>query len=313
MAQTFAVMGATGNVGQRVATVLLSQGHSVRALVRSLDSSSSTELKTAGAELFPTGFVAGTSPLGSLHADESCLVSAFSNVDGVFILVPPNVMSPQPDEEVQAYIALVKGAVQKAENVRKLVFLSSWGAQHASGTGNIVTVHHLEKAFATLAGPQLSVVFVRAGSFFPNILPRLGSVPSGVFYGYNSPNLVISLVSTDDIGDEVAKRLVEDQQSSDLKSPFVVELAGPEDYTFAQITDMISSIVGKDIKYTQLPAESAVPTFMSYGMPQRGAELVAGVSDGIEDGTVAYEHPESLVRGTRHIKDFLAANLSHGK
>ena len=309
MPRTFTVMGATGNVGQRVANVLLSHGHSVRALVRALDSSSSTELKNAGAELFASGFVAGTSPLGSLHADESCLVSAFSNVDGIFILVPPNVMSPHPDEEVQAYIELIKGAVQKAENVRKLVFLSSWGAQHASGTGNIVTVHHLEQAFAPLAGPQLNIVFVRAGSFFPNILPRLRSVPSGIFMGSNSPNLVISMVSTDDIGDEVAKRLVETQRECEPNSPVIVELAGPEDYTFAQITEMISSIVGKQIEYQKQPAESIVPSLVSYGMPQRGAELVAGVSNGIEDGTVAYEHPESLVRGTRHLKDFLIANL----
>lgn len=309
MSLTFTVMGATGNVGQQVSKVLLSQGHSVRALVRNTESSSSLELKNAGASLFASGFIAGTVPLGSLHADENALISAFSNVDGIFILIPPNVRESDPEAEVKAYLQLVKTAVQKAVKVKKIVFLSSWGAHHATGTGNIVTAYHLEQTFAPLASADLKIVFVRAASFFPNLLSSLHSVSKGILPSPYDPKHSISMVSTDDIGDEVAKQLVSEEMAIDSSLPLVIELAGPEDYTYEKICQFISDIVSKPVNYIQTPLEDMAKTLQTYGFPQRGADLVAGVAIGIEDGTVAFEHPESIVRGKRHLKDYLSANI----
>ena len=69
---TFAVMGATGNIGSRISEQLLATGHAVRALGRSLEKLAA--LKTKGAEVL-TGHA----------ADAAFLTKAFTGeTDAVF-------------------------------------------------------------------------------------------------------------------------------------------------------------------------------------------------------------------------------------
>jgi nucleoside-diphosphate-sugar epimerase len=78
----YAVMGITGNVGGAVARALLARGEKVRGIVRNPEKAA--EWQKQGVELFKADY-----------DDAEALTAAFSGVDGVFVMVPPN-FAPAP-------------------------------------------------------------------------------------------------------------------------------------------------------------------------------------------------------------------------
>lgn len=305
---SFAVLGATGKTGGRAAQQLLASGHKVRAVVRDTSSSSASELKKLGAELFEVKPTDGNaSPYAT---NESQLTAAFTGVDGAFILIPPHVTTPKVNEEAYAYVEHVKRAVI-ASKIPKVVLLSSYGAQHQTGTGVVEKLHHLEQVFNELAKTSaLAVVAVRPGYFFTNILTSLAAVPHGILPGLVvKPDLKLHFIDTDDIGDQIAKSLLD--TSVKPGESRVVELAGPEDLSYNEVAKIISEIVGKEIKYAPTPREEQQKQLEGYGISTEGAAQLIGLAVGMENGVAVFENPSSVVRGKVHYKDFLAKVLKN--
>lgn len=306
MSRTYTFLGATGNVGKPAALALLQAGHHVRAIVRNSTSPAATELKNAGAELIDSGFVAGDPKLGALYCDEKVLVSAFSNVDGIFSLVIPNLQSPNPADEAEAFVALFKRAVEKAENVKRIVFLSSFGAQHKTGTGVVEKCYRMEKTLESLASKKLSLVFLRPGYFFSNLAQSLASVSQGYLAYAINKDTKVDMISTEDIGHEAASLLKETNYKGGVS---IVEITGPEALTMTQVADKISAIIGKQVAYVALSSEDLLKAFLSFGMSQKGAESLLGIVAGIEDGTVDFEHKDTLIHTKTTMDDFLRSAL----
>ena len=303
MVSSFTVLGATGNVGKQVVSVLLAAGHHVNVLLRKTDSDAAIALKNQGATLIASGYVEGDEKLGTLSIDESILTKAFTNVDGVFALIPPNLSSARPDEHADAYVQVLKRAVL-ASKVPKVVFLSSIGAHQTQRLGSTAKLHRLETVFTPLAGPHLRIVFVRAGSFFTNLLQGIGASVNGVFPSICPKDLPVPFLSTDDIGDEAAKHLLDASQKEGF---LVVELAGPRDVSYGEAADLVSKALGKELQFIYLPSESIVETLKSFGFSQLGAESMKEMIDGINGGLINYENKETLVRGKRTIEEYIAA------
>src|ERR1700677_4692340 len=97
----YAVMGITGNVGGAVARSLLARGEKVRGIVRNPEKAA--EWQEQGVELFKADY-----------DNAEALTTAFSGVDGVFIMVPPN-FAPTPGyEETKATLEVLHKALSKA-------------------------------------------------------------------------------------------------------------------------------------------------------------------------------------------------------
>ena len=134
----FAVMGITGNVGGAVAGTLLQHGKKVRGIVR--DSAKARTWEAQGVEIVTSNY------------DEH-LIAAFSGVEGVFVMIPPN-MVPEPgfpDSVVR--IAAIKKAILAVKPPRA-VFLSSWGSEKTSGLGLIAANRILEQELGDTGVPR---------------------------------------------------------------------------------------------------------------------------------------------------------------
>ena len=124
----FAVMGITGNVGGAVAENLLKQDKKVRGVVR--DVAKAKAWADKGVELFTADY-------------DDKLTAAFTGVEGVFAMIPPN-LAPDPGfPDSVARVAAIKKAVLAAKPP-KAVFLSSIGSEKSSGLGLITSTHNLE-------------------------------------------------------------------------------------------------------------------------------------------------------------------------
>ena len=127
----YAITGATGHIGQRIAELLLVKKMSVRVVGRSAEKLKS--LVAAGAEAC----------VGDVE-DKAFMTRVFDKVDAVFTMIPPN---PQA-EDFRAYqnrVGLsIAHAVKKA-GVTRIVNLSSQGAHLQSGTGPIAGLYDQEQ------------------------------------------------------------------------------------------------------------------------------------------------------------------------
>ena len=301
---SFAILGATGQVGGRASRQLLSSGHKVRAIVRDRSSAASTELHSIGAELFEIK----SNDSNPFALDQTLLTAALTGVDGAFVLVPPHLNTVDTNADAWAYIETVKQAVI-ASKIKKVVFLSSVAAHRTSGTGVIEKLHHMEQEFNALVKvSDLATVYLRAGFFFTNLNGPLNAVPQGIFPdAILDPNAKVCFISPLDIGDQAALALLDTTIKSGEHR--AVELSGPEDLSFAEVASIISEIVGKTVVYAPIPKAEQQKTFEGFGLSPVGAAQFLKLADGIVDGTIAYENPEAVIRGKVYIKEYLTEKL----
>jgi NAD(P)H dehydrogenase (quinone) len=147
----YAVMGITGKVGGAVARTLLAKGEKVRGIVRNPEKAA--EWQKQGVELFQADY-----------DDVDALAAVFTGAAGVFVMLPPN-FAPVPGfVETKATLKVLHEALSRALP-SKAVYLSSIGAEQASGLGLITSSHLLEETLGDLPFPH---AFLRAAWFFEN-------------------------------------------------------------------------------------------------------------------------------------------------
>lgn len=301
----FTVFGVTGNVGGRAAHELLAGGHKIRAVVRDVNAAKALELKSKGADLFEVSVKDSTDPYAT---NEAQLTAALTGVEAAFIVNPSHLHIEDPDKSSAVYVDTLARAII-ASKIPRVVLLSSWTAWIKAGVG--AKLLYAEAVFGRLAKEHgVNVTFLRPGFFFPNILGALAALPYGIFpAAVADANTKVPFTSPDDIGDQAVKELLSTEKSA--SNPKIVQIAGPEDLSFGEVTKIISDITGKDIKYSPIPAEKRIETFQGWGLSAAGAQQFVEMFAGIEDRSAAYQDKDSIVRGKYHLKDFLAPHLKN--
>lgn len=284
-----AIAGVTGNTGSVVADTLLAQGHSIRVLVR--DAAKGEPWRARGAEV----------AVADLE-DRVALTRALRGVDGAYLLSPPRYGSPDPVGENRALIATLAGAVGDAK-VPHVVLLSSIGAQHADGNGPIQWLHTAEQE---LAATGAALTAVRAAYFLENWAGALGMVPQGVLPTFLPAQMAVPMVATPDIGRVAAGALVEGGRGVQ-----VIELAGPRDYTPADIAAAVAALAGRRVDAQEAPLDAVVPTFTSFGLSPAFAELFREMYAGIISGRITWQGaPARQVRGSVSVDSVLRPLLT---
>jgi uncharacterized protein YbjT (DUF2867 family) len=283
----FVITGATGRTGSVAAQALLEAGKEVRVVVR--DAARAERLKASGAEVFVAEL-----------ADQAALARAVRGAEGVFLLSPP-------DLTAQDFIGERKRLTQRqvdtlaAERVPHVVLLSSTGAQHAAGTGPILTVHHAEQQ---LRASGLAATFVRAGYFLENWAAVVHPVKSdGVLPTFIAAGRRVPSVGTFDIGQAVAQALLDGP-----RGVRVIELSGPSDVSPNDVAAMFSRLLGRPVRAVEAPLDAVVPTFQSFGASENSAALLREMFEAMAKGLIVAE-PGDHVRGTTPIETTLRALL----
>ena len=262
----FLVTGITGQVGGATARHLLADGHIIRALVR--DPAKAAAWTEQGVELHQSDF-----------NDVDALAAAMQGVEGVFLMLPP-FFTPAPGfPEAKAMADGFRAAVL-VTRPKRVVALSSVGAQQTSGLGMITAVHHLEESLGDL---PLSVCFVRAGSFLENYSRSIDRAAlSGVFDTYLVPtNQAYPMIATDDIGKEIAHRL--NTQMAQRKIVALGSMISSND-----LAQAMSEVAGTSIKAKAVPRGQWTASLEAQGMPADFIEPFLEMEDGYNSGWIAF-------------------------
>jgi len=281
----YAITGVSGNTGSVVADTLLAQGKPVRVIVRDADKGAAW--KARGAEV----------AVAALE-DSAALARAFAGVQGAYVLVPPRLSSTDPLAENAVVVGALASAVRAAA-VPHVVLLSSFGAQHAAGTGPIQVLHSAEQA---LAATGVALTSIRAAYFLENWAHSLGMLGQGILPTFLPADLRLPMVATRDIGRTAAAALIEGGHGRQ-----VIELAGPADHTGREVAAELARLAGREVRIQEAPLDAVIPTYGSFGVTEPVARLFREMYEGIVAGRVAAEGGTARsIRGTTTLRDVLA-------
>ncbi len=219
------ITGATGMFGSRIARGLLERGQPVRALVR--DPSKAAALQEAGAELV----------VGDMD-QPSTLSPALADVRRVFLVSP---MDLRVEERERAVIAAAQAA--GVESAIKL-----YGA--VKHRGDALDTLHLGSIQALReSGLQWSLLSPNS-VMETSLLSQLDSIKqTGALWGCAGDGKV-GLIAADDVAAAGVALLAGDPEHGRN-----YELTGPEALSVAEMAAQLSTALGREIAYNDLPEE----------------------------------------------------------
>jgi NAD(P)H dehydrogenase (quinone) len=257
----YAVMGVTGKVGGSVATTLLASGCRVRAIMR--DAAKAHRWTQQGCEIA----FANTE-----HA--AALTSAFQDVEGVFVMLPPVFDPGAGFPEAKTAIAALTESLKRAA-VPKIVCLSTIGAD-AQQPNLLNQLGLLEEALRSLPVP---VAFLRAAWFVDNAALDVASARStGLIESFLQPlDKHYPMVAAKDVG-SVAAELLRDT----WRGHRVVELEGPRRVTPNEIARAFAAALRTPVAARVVQRQDWEQLFRSVGMqnPIPRMQMLDGFNEG---------------------------------
>jgi len=233
---TIVVTGATGRVGGRVLAGLAGAGARLRAVARDPE-----RLAAAAA-------AHGAEPIAADLTDPGSLAPAVAGADAVFLVFPSVAGDAMAAEAVAALAA----------GTRRIVYLSTHGAQHARpGDGGILGSHALLEQLIADAVPEWT--FLRASGFAANTLGWAEQLRRGDVLRWIFPDAVRALVHEDDLAAVGVAALLDDGGAGLVGA--APHLTGPEQLSQAAMLDLIGAATGRSLQFAEVDAGSAGELF----------------------------------------------------
>lgn len=279
----YAITGITGRVGGAAARVLLEAKQSVRAIVR--DAEKGRVWSDRGCEV----------ALANID-DAQALTRAFTGVDGVFLMTPPD-FDPEPGfPHTRAILKAVTAAIENARP-GKVVFLSTVGA-HAKQENLLTNATIMEEGLRQLSVP---VTLLRPAWFMENSAWEVDAAKSGRVPSYLQPlDHPIPMIATADVGRAVADLLRETWIGTRI-----VELEARRRYSANDIAHAFAAELGRQVRMEPVPRDTWESSFRSQGMknPMPRIRMIDGFNEGwidFEGGTAERRTGETPLEAVLH-------------
>ncbi|HSP46478.1 MAG TPA: NAD(P)H-binding protein [Clostridiaceae bacterium] len=262
------ILGATGQVGSLLAAELLERGEPVRAVIR--DASQAMRLESLGMQTAIADY-----------RDIGALTKAFQGGHTAFLITPEKPDCTDCMAEVDSLLDAYREAVL-ASGITRIVGLSSLGAQHEEGTGNLMASYRLEHAFE---GIMTEKIFVRPAYYFSNWLGYLDLVRShGILPTFFPPEMELPMVAPPDVASYLA-----DLIQSDTGPDRTMEIVGPKPYNRMEIARIFGEVLGKAVSVQQVQPEDWESSLREAGFSEDGARNLADMTQAVVDGKTSVE------------------------
>lgn len=280
------VTGSLGNTAKPLAQQLIVEGHDVTVI--SSSEARKSEIESLGAK----------AAIGSI-TDVNFLVKAFEGADAVFAMTPPIIGETNIVENTVNAGKNYAEAIART-GVKRLVMLSSVGADSPVENGPIKGLHHIEKLYNELE--NTSVTLLRAGYFYINFFNDIPLIKNAEIIGGNYPgNIDIPLVHPTDIAKAAAEELVKNTAGKNIR--YVVSDSRPP----ADFAKVLGAAVGNtELPWVEFTDEQSFEGMVQAGLPKEMAELYVEMGKGMRTGVVQKDFTEqgSPVNGSVKLEDF---------
>jgi uncharacterized protein YbjT (DUF2867 family) len=257
----------TGQIGRQVLGNLLDSGEAIRVIAR--DPARLPAQARERVEVVP----------GS-HGDLDVVDRAFAGADSVFWLVPPD---PHANTVEAAYVDFTRPACDafKRHEVARAVGVSALGRGVAGNAGLVSASLAMDDLIASTG---VSYRALTMPSFMDNLLRQVEPIRNqGSFFSPISGDRKLPTCATRDIADAAAWLLLDDSWTGQDSVPVL----GPEDLSFNDMAQIMSEVLGKPVRFQQVPAEDFKATLTARGtseaMAQATVDMLLAKDQGLDN------------------------------
>jgi uncharacterized protein YbjT (DUF2867 family) len=259
----------TGAIGQQVLEAILDSGEAVRAIARD-------------PSLLPTHLRQRVEVVQGSHGDADVVSRAFAGADAVFWLVPPD---PQATSLEAAYLDFTRPACDaiRSQGVKRVIDVSALGrgTPLAAKAGLVTASLAMDDL---IAGTGVSFRALTMPSFMDNILRQAEPIKNqGMFFSPISGDRKLPTCATRDIAAAAAKLLLDASWSGQRE----VAVLGPEDLSFNDMAQIMSEVLGKPVRYQQIPFEAFKARLLGNGMSDAFAngyvDMMVAKNEGLDN------------------------------
>ncbi len=287
------VTGSLGYVSTPLIQELIKKGHSV--IVISSNPEKKVAIEALGAK----------AAIGTME-DSSFLAETFKGADAVYCMLAPYGNFGDPENDAATVIKRADTVAQnyvKAINesgVKRVVYLSSIGADMEKGAGLIIIHHHGENTFKQLPS-DVNISFLRPSGFYKNLFAFMPPIKNqnliAARYGEDDMNV---FVSNTDIAHAIVEEL--ESQEADRKIRYVAS----EELTCNEAAGILGAAIGKpDLKWVNISDEEQLNIYKAHGMNESLASQFVEMNASIHSGEFFEDYNRHKpVFGKVKIKDF---------
>lgn len=240
------VTGSLGNISKPLAKQLIAPGHNVTVI--SSDANKVNEIEALGAK----------AAVGSI-SDVDFLAQTFAGADAIYTMIPPNFAATNYRKYVGDSGKTYAEAIKKA-GIKRIVNLSSIGADIDGGTGPISGVHDAEIELNKLE--NVAIKHIRAGFFYTNFYNNIPMINQGFLGSNYGEQTRLVMTHPRDIADIVAEEI---QNAFNGKS---VRYAVSDERTLAEAVKVLGAAIGKpELKWIEFTDEQAYQGMSQGGLP----------------------------------------------
>ena len=243
-----------GNIGRQVLEDLLDSGEQLRLVTRDRSG-------------IPAETRQHVEVIEGSHGDPAVADLAFDGADAVFWLTPPD---PRAESLEAAFVGFTRPAAEafRKHGVKRVVGVSALGR----GTPWAARAGYVTASLAMddlIAGTGVAYRALTNPSFMDNIAGQGEAIKNqGMFFSPIDGDRKLPAVATRDIAGAAARLLLDDRWTGTGEVP----LLGPEDLSFNDIAEIISDVLGKQVRFRQITFEAYKERFVGFGMSDAMAQ-----------------------------------------
>ncbi|KAK0669298.1 hypothetical protein QBC41DRAFT_275155 [Cercophora samala] len=206
----------------------------------------------------------------------------------------------------------VKAAILKSATVKKVVLMSTMGAQYSSGTGELKANHAAETTISTLP-LSIQKVYVRCSWFMENWASELPNLLSDkpFFYSTISPaDFPFPHIAVRDIGKTCAQELLSTEPPK--SNPYIFELQG-RSYSSNDVKKTFEELLGREVEMRVVPKEGLLDYYRQ-AFSEHVAREYTEMNLSFLEGGILHLNPEptpggEIRRGETELKEVLEGLL----
>ncbi|RAH67398.1 NAD(P)-binding protein [Aspergillus aculeatinus CBS 121060] len=237
----------------------------------------------------------------------------FHGFDTVFFVLPPCLDGRTPlDEWATTVSTNIRLAIQRSGTVRRLVLLSSLGAEVGAGTGEIMTNHISE---VILRDAAAEVTIMRCAYFMENWATAVQEVRHKDHPFLETVITPVEFeVAVKDIGYHSAKCILSTETDrAGSSSPYVFELHGPREYSSVDVQRAFAKVLGREVELRPVAKEDLTEYFGRF-LPETAVGPFVEMTLSFLPGGVMHKqyeqrHDVRVVRGEVELEEVVAGLL----
>lgn len=283
------VTGSLGNVGKPLVAQLVQMGYEVIVVSRS--DKNKEEIANMGA----------TAAIGSVK-DIAFMKTVFRGADAAYCMIPPDYSDP---DQIGHYSSVARSYAEAipGSGIKKIVHLSSWGADLDKGTGFILGSYHAENILNTI--PDISITHLRAGFLYYNLFGFVDMIKQtgNIVSNYGGDDKIV-MTAPADIATAAAEELTHiDKDETRIKVRYIAS----DDRTGNEAAKILGAAIGKpDLQWIAISDEEMEKSMIQKGVPQHTIDNAIALNRSIHNGNMRgnYDKVGAYPTGKIKLKDF---------